>query len=79
MYPVSTTFPRAMTATDLKELESAVLDWIREENAVSTEELLAKHAEAARVTGEELRRAVWNLVDRGKVSYDLSWRLTATK
>lgn len=66
-----------MTTTELQTLEDQVLSWIQESHPVSTSELLAEHrSEQSTLSGEGLRRAVWNLVDRGLVSYDYSWRLS---
>jgi hypothetical protein len=68
-----------MTTIDLEQLENKVLGWINAAHApVSTTDLLETHREEADLSGEALRRAVWNLVDRGLVQYDLSWRLTRT-
>jgi hypothetical protein len=66
-----------MTTTELKEVESQVLDWIQDAGRpVSTTELLEEHRSSTPVLpGEVLRRAVWNLVDRGVIKYDFSWRL----
>jgi hypothetical protein len=69
----------AMTTIDLEQLESRVLGWINAASApVSTTDLLETHREDADLSGETLRRAVWNLVDRGLIQYDLSWRLSRT-
>lgn len=66
-----------MTATELHTLEDQVLTWIQERHPVSTTELLDQHrGEQTSLSGESLRRAVWNLVDRGLVKYDYSWRLS---
>lgn len=67
-----------MTATELKTVETKVLSWIQNAGRpVSTTELLEQHgSDAPVVTGEVLRRVVWNLVDRGVVEYDLAWRLS---
>ena len=67
-----------MTTMDLQELEARVLGWIESAEApVSTTDLLDEHRAEADLSGEALRRAVWNLVDRGLVQYDLSWRLSS--
>lgn len=67
-----------MTTKELQTLEHEVLGWIREsDRPVSTTELLDAHRPGrAQLTGESLRMAVWNLVDRGLVRYDYSWRLS---
>lgn len=67
-----------MTTAELQTLEEQVLAWIREApEPVSTSELLEEHRdERSSLTGESLRLAVWNLVDRGLVRYDYSWRLS---
>ena len=67
-----------MTTTELQTLEEQVLSWIREaSHPVSTTQLLAEHREEhGSLSGEALRRAVWNLVDRGLIRYDYSWRLS---
>ena len=66
-----------MTATELQTLEDQVLTWIEERHPVSITELLDRHrAGWAALSGEALRRAVWNLVDRGLVKYDYSWQLS---
>ncbi|MDB4899452.1 MAG: hypothetical protein JWN53_1260 [Gemmatimonadetes bacterium] len=68
-----------MTTIDLEQLENKVLGWIKEAtDPVSTTDLLETHPEEANLSGENLRRVVWNLVDRGLVHYDLSWRLSGT-
>jgi len=66
-----------MTATELQTLEEQVLAWIRAQYPVSTTQLLEEHKPTDEsLSGESLRRAVWNLVDRGLVKYDYSWRLS---
>lgn len=67
-----------MTTIEPQTLEDQVLAWIKEEDApVTTSELLGKHRSTEnQLSGESLRRAVWNLVDRGLVRYDYSWRLS---
>jgi hypothetical protein len=67
-----------MTTIDLEQLEAQVLAWIKASNPVSTTDLLAEHRRdtTAPLSGEALRRAVWNLVDRGLLQYDQSWRLS---
>lgn len=68
-----------MTTAQLQTLEAQVLRWIEAAHPVSTTELLDKHRhESSSLSGETLRRAVWNLVDRGLVQYDYSWRLSPT-
>lgn len=66
-----------MTTAEYRNLETCALAWIREaRQPVSTTELLDQHREdVSMLSGEMLRRAIWNLVDRGLVEYDLSWRL----
>ena len=65
-----------MTTAELQTVEDQVLAWIRAaDHPVSTTELLDKHGDL-QLTGEAVRRAVWNLVDRGIVRYDYSWRLS---
>lgn len=66
-----------MTTIELQTLEDQVLSWIQEHHPVSTTELLKEHHSGeSMLSGEALRRAVWNLVDRGLVRYDYSWRLS---
>jgi hypothetical protein len=68
-----------MTRIDLEQLENEVLGWINAARTpVSTTDLLERHRGETDLSGEALRRAVWNLVDRGLVQYDLSWRLSRT-
>jgi hypothetical protein len=68
-----------MTTTELQSLEGHVLEWIRRAHPVTTTQLLDAHrAEWAGLSGEMLRRAVWNLVDRGLVRYDDDWRVSPT-
>lgn len=68
-----------MSTAELQTIEDNVLAWIRAAGQpISTSVLLEQHRDdLGGLSGESLRRAVWNLVDRGLVQYDLEWRLSA--
>ena len=68
---------QAMTTTELQSLEEQVLAWIRQMHPVTTTQLLDAHrSDRVGLSGEMLRRAVWNLVDRGFLRYDDEWRVS---
>jgi len=63
-----------MTTIELQSFEEQVLEWIRQSHPVTTTQLLEAHrGDRARLSGELLRRAVWNVVDRGLLRYDDEW------
>jgi hypothetical protein len=68
-----------MTATQLRSVEKKILSWLKlEAKPVSTTELLQKHASAG-ISAVDLRRAVWGLVDVGKVRFTTDRRLVASE
>lgn len=69
----------SVTTQQLVNLQERIVEWLHESGGpLSTKDLLIKHAdELSEVGGEELRRAVWSLVDVGKVRFDEDWRLVA--
>lgn len=68
---------RAPTTAELRTTEKRVLAWlVAAKSPVSTSELLDSHA-GEHMSPVALRRAVWSLIDQGKVAYTPERRLKA--